>query len=170
MNGIYPGVREGVNDLFGYYPSIAATGVPVGLLRAFDILDLPFSFALDTFCVPYDIFNNWEEKIYISFPTGFDKVNSIVSFSAQNKTNKKLSVKVDISVKEMWMDYHKNIPQTDIIGRKTANIVLPLKSTTVFEEYVECNPKASEVLPGRSWGQGRDFHTSVSIISYQKVK
>ncbi len=54
-HGLYPGVREGIDHIEDPWPSM-----PLGLyfgssfLRTFFLIDLPFSFAMDTFLLPSD--------------------------------------------------------------------------------------------------------------------
>jgi uncharacterized protein YceK len=157
--GIYPGVRNDIRNLFGYSGGIIPLG-PEWVDDVFTILDIPFSFAFDTLCAPYDVFKNREKNVFI-YSTNFDKVNNTVSFKGVNNTDKKLSVKVDISVQETWKDAHKEIPQAETIGRKTTNIILLPKSSEVFEENIECSPSAV---------RGRIFRTGVSIRSYKEVE
>lgn len=158
--GIYPGVREDIDALSGYNGDFMGM-LPEWFYDAVTILDLPFSFAVDTLCMPYDLFRNWERNVYVK-GTGFDKLNSTASFEVKNILDKTFSAKAVIVVQETWRpDLSSHALRWQNIGSKTTNIIIPPKAKTGFNETIECSPTGIK---------HRSFRARVSLGGYKEVK
>ena len=154
LPGIYPAVRDGIAELSrgsGDWMGI----LPEWFYDAATVIGLPFSFVLDTLCLPYDVFKNKEKSIKI-FSASFDRVDTVY-FAVRNNTDRKLQAKVFIRVKEApWGSY-----RTKTVGTKTIDIILLPGASRVIKENIECNIATTE---------GKRFRAYVSIRSYKEVE